>query len=286
MARGSAANVANVADAAGAKFEQGDRMMSGTGRVEGMIAMVTGGASGIGRACAQRLAEQGARVRILDRNVEDGAMAAEALGAGVSFAALDVRDEAAWRETIAAVVANHGGLNILVNAAGIYMRGPEHNPETATLADWRTIHGVNMEGVFLGCKHAIPAMRDSGGGSIVNISSVAGLRASAHAAAYGASKGGVRQFSKSVAHHCARRGYGIRCNSIHPGSIDTPMGQHAMLGVAATVEEGRERYRKAIPLKAIGEPDDIAYAVLYLASDEAKYVTGQELAVDGGVMMA
>jgi len=131
--------------------------MSGTGRVEGMIAMVTGGASGIGRACAQRLSEQGARVRILDRNAEDGAKAAEALGAGVSFTALDVQDEDAWREAIAAVVADHGGLNILVNAAGIYMRGPEHNPETATLADWRTIHGVNMEGVFLGCKHAIPA---------------------------------------------------------------------------------------------------------------------------------
>ncbi len=260
--------------------------MSGTGRAEGKIAMVTGGASGIGKACALRLAEQGARVRILDRNAEAGAKAAEELGAGVSFAALEVQDEDAWRAAVAAVVAELGGLHILVNAAGIYMRGPEHNPETATLEDWRAIHGVNVEGVFLGCKHAIPAMRDSGGGSIINISSVAGLRASAHAAAYGASKGGVRQFSKSVAHHCARRGYGIRCNSIHPGSIDTPMGQHAMLGVAATVEEGRERYRKGIPLKEIGEPDDIAYAVLYLASDESKYVTGQELAVDGGVMMA
>ena len=266
--------------------------MNGTGRVEGKIAMVTGGASGIGRACAQRLAEQGARVRILDQNAADGAQAAEALGANVSFGELDVRDEEAWGRAVAATVAELGGLNILVNAAGIYQRGPEHNPETTSLEDWRAIHEVNMEGVFLGCKQAIPAMRDAGsgrddggGGSIVNISSVAGLRASAHAAAYGASKGGVRQFSKSVAHHCARRGYGIRCNSIHPGSIDTPMGQHAMLGVAATLEEGRERYRKAIPLQAIGEPDDIAYAVLYLASDEAKYITGQELTVDGGVMM-
>ena len=260
--------------------------MSGTGRAEGKIAMVTGGASGIGRACGERLAEQGAAVCLLDRNAADGAQAAQALGPRVSFTELDVQDEEAWRAAIAAVVAEHGGLNVLVNAAGIFMRGPEHNPENATLDDWRAVHGVNMEGVFLGCKHAIPAMRDYGGGSIVNISSVAGLRASAHAAAYGASKGGVRQFSKSVAHHCARRGYSIRCNSVHPGSIETPMGRHAMRGVAATLEEGRERYRKGIPLKAIGEPDDIAYAVLYLASDEAKYVTGQELAVDGGVMMA
>jgi len=260
--------------------------MRETGRTEGKIAMVTGGASGIGRACGQRLAEQGAVVCLLDRNAEDGVDAAEALGHRVSFAELDVQNEDAWRGAIAAAVSEHGGLDVLVNAAGIFMRGPEHNPETASLEDWRAIHAVNMEGVFLGCKHAIPAMRETSGGSIVNISSVAGLRASAHAAAYGASKGGVRQFSKSVAHHCARRDYRIRCNSIHPGSVETPMGQHAMRGVAATLEEGRERYRKGIPLKKIGEPDDIAYAVLYLASDESKYVTGQELTVDGGIMMS
>lgn len=260
------------------------------GRVAGKVAMVTGGASGIGRACGRLLAEQGAHVRLLDQNAADGAQAAEAMGSGVSFAALDVRDEDAWQAAIAAVVADHGGLDILINAAGIFMNGPEHNPESATLENWRAIHAVNMEGVFLGCKHAIVAMRDSagrdsGGGSIVNISSVAGLRASSHAAAYGASKGGVRQYSKSVAQHCARRGYGIRCNSIHPGSIETPMGQHAMSGVAPTLEEGRERYKKGIPLKAIGEPDDIAYAALYLACSESKYVTGQELTVDGGIMM-
>ena len=240
--------------------------MAETGRVAGKVAMVTGGASGIGRACGRLLAEQGARVRILDQNAADGAQAAEALGPNVSFAALDVRDEDAWIAAIAAVVSDLGGLDILINAAGIFMNGAEHNPENASLANWQAIHAVNMEGVFLGCKHAIPAMRDSGpdgvGGSIVNISSVAGLRASSHAAAYGASKGGVRQYSKSVAQHCARRGYGIRCNSIHPGSIETPMGQHAMSGVAATLDEGRERYKKGIPLKAIGEPDDIAYAAL------------------------
>lgn len=256
------------------------------GRVEGKTAMVTGGASGIGRACGQRLAEQGAWVRLLDRNGPQGAAAAAELGDQVSFSSMDVSSETAWQEAINTVVAERGGVDILVNAAGIFMRGPQYNPETTTLEDWRAMHAVNMEGVFLGCKHVIPAMRDSGGGSIVNISSVAGLQASAHAAAYGASKGGVRQYSKSVAQHCARRGYGIRCNSVHPGSIETPMGQHAMLGVAATLEEGRERYRRGIPLKTIGEPDDIAFAVLYLASSESKYVTGQELVVDGGIMMS
>tara|TARA_A100001037_G_scaffold301468_1_gene331035 strand:+ start:405 stop:1178 length:774 start_codon:yes stop_codon:yes gene_type:complete len=255
-------------------------------RLKGKTVIVTGGASGIGRACAQRLSQEGAWVRIVDRTSDAAVSAATALGPHVTFCVADVRDEASWSTLISDVVAEREGLDVLVNAAGIFMRGSEHNPETTTLEDWRAIHAVNMEGVFLGCKHAIPAMRESGGGSIINISSVAGLRASAHSAAYGASKAGVWQYSKSVAHHCARRGYGIRCNSIHPGSIDTPMGQHAMMGVAATLEEGRERYRQGIPLKTIGEPDDIAHAVVYLASDESKYVTGQGLTVDGGVMMA
>ncbi|MCH9675487.1 MAG: glucose 1-dehydrogenase [Gammaproteobacteria bacterium] len=254
------------------------------GRLAGKTIVVTGGASGIGRACAQRALEQGAKVFICDI-AENGADVAAELGRDVGFRALDVADETGWQVAMAEMAESAGGLDGLINAAGIFRRGTPHNVENATLDDWRRVYQVNVEGVFLGCKYAIPAMRDSGGGSIVNISSLAGIIGSAHAAAYGSSKGAVRQFSKSVAQHCARKRYNIRCNSIHPGSIDTPMGHEAMSGVGATLEEGRERYRNAIPLRMIGEPDDIAYGALYLLSEEAKFVTGIELIIDGGVSM-
>lgn len=256
------------------------------GRVDGKVAIVTGGASGIGRASARRLAEQGARVVIADRTVDAGEAVAAEIGDGASFIALDVTDEAAWKELIGATTAKHDGLHILVNAAGIYARGRDQNPENISLEDWRRIHAVNMEGVVLGCKHAIPAIRDAGGGSIVNISSLAAMIGTARTTPYGASKAGVRQFTKSVAHYCAKKGYRIRCNSVHPGIIDTPMGNAAMSGVGANPEEGRERYRALVPLGELGEPDDIAYAVLYLASDEAKFVTGAEFVIDGGMSIA
>ena len=254
-------------------------------RLDGKVAIITGAGSGMGAATAKLFASEGAAVVVADTSDEGGnSTVAEITEAGgrAQFVHTDVTDESAWERLIAATDEAFGQLDILVNNAGI--SGSAYADTTST-EGWRTIMGVNVDGVFLGTKHAIPIMTRGGGGSIVNISSVAGLRASSHAAAYGASKGGVRQYSKSVAQHCARRGYGIRCNSIHPGSIETPMGQHAMSGVAATLDEGRERYKKGIPLKAIGEPDDIAYAALYLACGESKYVTGQELTVDGGVMM-
>lgn len=254
-------------------------------RLANKVIAVTGAASGIGQACAHRAMEEGAQTILCDVNEGAGAQAARELGSAASFAALDVRDEEAWAAVMRKVRSDYGRLDGLVNAAGIFRRGTPYNVENATLEDWRAVNQVNSEGVFLGCKHAIPLLRDGSSGSIVNISSLAGIIGSAHAAAYGASKGAVRQFSKSVAQHCARKRYNIRCNSIHPGSINTPMGHEAMRGVGATLEEGMERYRQAIPLRMIGEPDDIAYGALYLLSDEAKFVTGIELIIDGGVSM-
>lgn len=256
------------------------------GRLDGKIAVITGAASGIGRQCALRFAEQGAKVVVADRDETNGADAANAINArfadSACFQRLDVTAEEQWAALSKRCLDDLGGFNVLVNAAGLFLSGVAHNPESETLDDWRTIQAVNIEGLMLGCQTAIAAMRGSGG-SIINISSVAGIKPAIYAAAYGASKGAVRQYTKSVAAHCARRRYGIRCNSIHPGIIDTPMGQAAMSSASGNFEHGMERYRQAIPLHEIGETDDIAYAALYLASEESRYVTGLELVVDGGI---
>ncbi|MEM7251955.1 MAG: glucose 1-dehydrogenase [Pseudomonadota bacterium] len=253
-------------------------------RLQDKVIVITGGASGIGAACASRAHQEGARVVIADTDETNGSNQAAALGESL-FCRHDVRDEDSWRRLMDAARERFGRVDGLVNGAGVFRRGTPHNVENATLDDWRAVQAVNSEGVFLGCQAGITAMRESGGGAIVNISSLAGIIGSAHAAAYGASKGAVRQLTKSVAQHCARKRYGIRCNSIHPGSIDTPMGHEAMRGVGATLEEGMERYRNAIPLKMIGQPDDIAYGAIYLLSDESRFVTGIELVIDGGVSM-
>ncbi len=261
----------------------------GSGRVRGKIALVTGAASGIGRASARLLHAEGARVVLCDIERERGEEASAALGPGAAFVPLDTGESTDWEAAIAATRDRFGGLHVLVNAAGVYLRGHEHNPESETLERWRAVQRVNAEGVFLGCRHAIPLIRESAddarGGSIVNLSSVAGMLASAHAVAYGASKAAVRQLTKSVAHHCARRGYPIRCNSIHPGIIDTPMGRYSMAGAGATPEEGRQRYLRATPLGRLGAPEDIGWAVVYLASEESRFMTGAEMVIDGGVSM-
>jgi 3(or 17)beta-hydroxysteroid dehydrogenase len=248
------------------------------GRVDGKVAIVTGAASGIGRACARRLAAEGARVVATDRDEARGAAVGAELGAPHAFRALDVTDETAWARVVDETVAAHGRLDVLVNAAGI---GIVADIERATLKEWRLVNAVNGDGVFLGCRAAFGPMKASGGGSIVNISSVAGLVGDADLAAYCASKGAVRLLTKSVALHGARRGANIRCNSVHPGFIDTPMVD----GLAHAYDDpakARERLAGANPMKRIGEVDDVAYLVLYLASDESKFVTGAELVVDGG----
>lgn len=252
-------------------------------RYEGKVALVTGGASGMGRATSKRLASEGAKVVLTDRNVADGLKVAAEIGDSALFLEQDVTDEAGWPKVIEAARKRFGALHVLVNNAGIGgLMGA--NPEKETLEGWRRIHGVNLEGVFLGCKHAIPAIREAGGGAIVNISSLAAMQGTPALAAYGASKGAVRQFSKTVAIHCAHRGYKIRCNSVHPGPIETPMLQDLLSrGGSMDPAEGRRKFIESVPLKMLGKPEDIAAAVAFLGSEDARFITGEELMVDGGM---
>jgi 3(or 17)beta-hydroxysteroid dehydrogenase len=248
-------------------------------RLEGKTAIVTGGGSGMGRAIAELFAAEGAFVLLTDIDERAGGAVADGIGARARFLLHDVANEPGWTTVVEAAVKETGQLNILVNNAGSALEG---TPEDTSLETWRRVHAVNVEGVFLGCRAAIPHMRAKGG-AIVNIASRAAVgSAPTYLAAYGASKGAVRQYTKTVAIHCAREGYEIRCNSINPGAIDTPLLQ-------ASFEHGDDpAARKAmivgrVPLKRLGRPIDIAYAALFLASAEAAYITGAELNVDGGV---
>ena len=256
------------------------------GRIEGRIALITGGASGIGRACAERLAEEGAVAVVTDIQDALGAEVVagiEAAGGRAEYHTHDVTDEDAWVRVIDAVVAAHGGLDILVNNAGIGVGG---SIADMTLADWQRQQAINLDGVFLGVKHGIRAMRESGGGSIVNMSSVAGLKGSANLAAYNATKGGVRLFTKGVALECAQSGWNIRVNSVHPGIIDTPIWTKVNPDFLAEGENAVDvdaMAAMAVPMGRSGVPRNIADGVLFLASDDASYVTGTELVIDGGL---
>lgn len=248
-------------------------------RVGGKVALVTGAAMGIGRACAELLAAEGAAVALSDVDVAEGTRAAAALaGAGrrAMFLEHDVTSEDSWARAIGQVVTAFGKLDILVNNAGV---GRSGDVEHTTLAEWQSLMRVNLDGVFLGIKHAIPAMRAAGGGSIVNLSSIEGLVGDPTLAAYDASKGGVRLLTKSAALYAAREK--IRVNSVHPGYIWTPMVQHA-IEASAEPDEMRRTLERLHPVGHLGQPADIAYGVLYLASDESAFVTGSELVIDGG----
>ena len=256
-----------------------------TKRCEGKLALVTGGAQGLGRAHARRLAEEGARVLATDLNAEGAAETAalinEAHGDGTAFSIRhDVTDPDSWEAAVDAAREQMGGLNVLVNNAGIGVAG---NIETCDFDDWKRCFAVNVDSIFHGCQKALPLMREHAPGSIVNISSIAGLIASDTMPAYNASKASVWMLSKSIALHCAKNNMQIRCNSIHPTFVDTPI----LDGTAKhhNIDKGilLEKLARQIPLKFVGEPDDIANAVVYLASDESRFMTGAELKLDGGI---
>ena len=261
------------------------------GRVSGKIALVTGGASGIGRGCAEALAAEGATVVVTDvQNAlgQETVAAIKAAGGQAVYMTQDVTSEDVWIETIAAIKAQFGRLDILVNNAGIGIGGPITE---MTLADFRRQQAINVEGVFLGVKHGLPLMRASGGGSVINISSVAGMVGSPNLAAYSATKGAVRLFTKSVALECAALKDGVRVNSVHPGIIETPIWDSISAGIGiGPLPGGANRIDLdaittiSTPLGVKGFPKDIALGVLYLASDDSRYVTGTELIIDGGMV--
>jgi 3(or 17)beta-hydroxysteroid dehydrogenase len=246
-------------------------------RVADKVVLVTGAGSGIGRAAAKLLAAEGATVIVTDINRPGGLETVQQIGGKARFEEQDTSREADWKRIIDDILAREGRLNGLVNNAGI--AGPFPSTfENETVEQWQRILAINVQGVFLGCKYGVPALRSSGGGSIVNLSSLAAFLGTPDLSAYGASKGAVRQFTKTVAIDCARKGYKVRCNSVHPGVILTPMGE----GILPS-EKARERTRQRIPIGDFGAPEDIAYGILYLISDESRFVTGAELVIDGGM---
>ena len=254
------------------------------GRMTGKVALISGGAGGLGGATARRMAEEGAKVVIADLADEQGQALAEAIGA--EYLGLDVTSEDSWARVVAAVDARHGRIDVLVNGAGIEGDFVNGSPETTTLELWRKVLSVNLDGTFLGCKHVLPVMKRAGKGAIVNISSMASYLGTPVNVAYGASKAGVQQLTKSIAVAGSRGGMKIRCNSVHPGVIRTRMLEeiYKQIGQLANVsaEQAEEMSLRQVPFGEVGEPDDVAWLILYLACDESKYVTGSEFMVDGG----
>jgi 3(or 17)beta-hydroxysteroid dehydrogenase len=244
------------------------------GRVEGKVAIVTGAASGMGKADALLLAREGASVVVTDMNATDGQAVADSIGGKAVFMTLNVTDEDNWKQVISSTLEVFGRLDILVNNAGMIALGSIVDTE---LADWRKINAVNSDGVFLGCKHAIPAMAASGGGSIVNMSSVAAIHGQSFVAAYTASKGAVRALTKNVAMFCKEQKNGIRCNSVHPDGVKTPMVVKVATGKDTATQEDLDRLNG---LDNMCEPEDVANLVLFLASEESRFINGAEMLID------
>jgi 3(or 17)beta-hydroxysteroid dehydrogenase len=249
------------------------------GRVEGKVALVTGGGSGLGKADCLLLAAEGAKIVVSDINLASAQAVAQEIGANAIAVEHDVASEDAWKSVIAQTEAAFGGLNILVNNAGIVVVA---DPEETTLEQFRRANAVMSEGVFLGCKYAMPLMAKSGSGSIINMSSTASHLGYPVFFAYTAAKGAVRAMTKSIAIHCQTKGYPVRCNSVHPASIETPMIQFAegRPGEENHIPEG------ILPAGAVGAPKDVAGLVLYLASDESRFINGTEILIDNALVIS
>ncbi len=247
------------------------------GRVEGKVALVTGAASGLGLEDARVLAREGAKVVLTDLNADKGRAAAKSVGGEAIFLQHDVASEDDWRRVIAETVKTFGGLDVLVNNAGVVILS---SPEDCTLDQFRLANKVMSEGVFLGCKYALPVMKKSAAASIINMSSTASHVGYPIFFAYSAAKGAVRAMTKSVAVHCQASGYPVRCNSVHAGAIETPMVQFAQ---GRSGEKPAEIPAGVLPPGALGAPSDVANLVLFLASDESRFITGAELVIDNGL---
>ncbi|MFL0357178.1 SDR family NAD(P)-dependent oxidoreductase [Erythrobacter sp. GH1-10] len=249
-------------------------------RLAGKLCVVTGGARGIGRGVCEAFVREGASVLLTDIDEDEGEKSAREIGC--EFAVLDVRREDAWSD----LAVSHPQIDVLVNNAGITgfedSPGP-HDPEHASLEDWHRVHAVNTDGTFLGCRYALRAMKAKGAGSIINMSSRSGVVGIPGAAAYAASKAAIRNHSKSVALYAAQNGWAIRCNSVHPAAILTPMWE-TLLGDGPDLEERKAAMVKDTPLKRFGTVEEVAEACVYLASDESAYMTGSELTLDGGLL--
>lgn len=242
------------------------------GRVMGKVAVVTGGASGLGLASARRLAAEGATVVMADINAQQGEAMAAGI-AGAQFRTLDVTSEQAWIDFLAAVVADHGRIDVLLNCAGIVRLA---SIEQTTEDDWRAVHAVGTDGTFYGCKHVLPTMKAQGSGSIINMCSTASIQGAPGVFAYAASKAAIRAMTKSIACLSTENGYGVRCNSIHPYNMATPM----LEGVQEQVRQGNPEGFAGLEKLWVGEADDVANMVLFLASEESKAVNGAAMVID------
>lgn len=245
------------------------------GRLAGKISIITGASKGLGEADSRLFVKEGATVILTDVDSDAGEKLAEELGTNAEFHKQDVRDENSWKELIDDVVKRHGRLDVLVNNAGVVEPG---TIESQTIEEYEFIMDVSSRGTFLGCKYAIPAMKESGGGSIINMASIASLQGEDRVAAYSAAKGAVQGLTLSIAAHSAKNQLGIRCNSLHPSGILTPM----VTNIRSALADPGVESRSLVPSEELGEPNDIAHTVVFLASDESKFINGAAIRIDNG----